>query len=156
MPGKLACGLAQINKLFLIALAPAANQKVQTFLDAHPQRHGLVHRLREYPHHLAAFGRVFADEFYKRRLPPVSSRENRRVADGRWIVWFLRHQTVPPAGVSNQFISRHSRNAICARCSITQRLLSLIDFWHYAFPPGTASISRMVKTARIFPGNFEM
>src|SRR5436309_8501245 len=110
MPGKLACGLAQINKLFLIALAPAANQKVQTFLDAHPQRHGLVHRLREYPHHLAAFGRVFADEFYKRRLPPVSSRENRRVADGRWIVWFLRHQTVPPAGVSNQFISRHSRN----------------------------------------------
>ena len=155
MPGKLACGLAQINKLFLIALAPAANQKVQTFLDAHPQRHGLVHRLREYPHHLAAFGRVFADEFYKRRLPPVSSRENRRVADGRWIVWFLRHQTVPPAGVSNQFILRHTRNAIRARCSITQRLLSLIDGIAQISLLGISSISHIVKTARIFSGNFE-
>src|SRR5215472_18281927 len=112
MLGKLARGTTHITKLFLVALAPTANQKVQTFLDPHPQRHGLVHRLREYPHHLAAFGRVFADEFYKRRLPPVSSCENRWVADGRWIVWFFRHQTVPTAGISNQFISRQSRSAI--------------------------------------------
>src|SRR5437762_208566 len=61
----------------------------------------------------------------------------------------------PPAGVSNQFISRHSRSAIRARCNITQSLLSLMERIAQTSLLGTPSISRMVKTARIFSGSLK-
>jgi hypothetical protein len=41
---KLACRSVDVTKLFLVALAPAANQKVQAFFDSHNERHRLVHR----------------------------------------------------------------------------------------------------------------
>src|SRR5207249_1547510 len=72
----------------------------------------------------------------------------------RWIVWFVRHYALPPAGLSNQFISRHSRSAIRARCSITHKLLSVIDRITQISLLGTSSISRIVKTSRTFCGSF--
>src|SRR5215510_3392838 len=51
--------------------------------------------------------------------------------------------------------SQDTRSAIRARCSITQRLLSLIERIVQTSLLGTPSISRMVKTALIFSGNFE-
>jgi hypothetical protein len=35
--------MAHVMELFLVALAPAANQKVQAFLDLHHRWHRLVH-----------------------------------------------------------------------------------------------------------------
>jgi hypothetical protein len=40
---KLARSGMNVMKLFLVALAPATNQKVQAFLDPHHQWHRLVH-----------------------------------------------------------------------------------------------------------------
>src|SRR5438874_9356054 len=146
----LACRMTHITKLLFVALAPAANQKVQPLLDPHHQRHRLVHELREYPDHFPALRRVFANEFHQDRLPPIPPCESRRIADWRRVVWFLRHQAVPPAGVSNQFISRHSRSAIRARCNITQRSLSLMVRIAQASLLATPSISRLVKGTDFF------
>src|SRR5438876_6121806 len=55
-------GLAQIMKMFFVALAPAADQIMNTLLDAHTERQRLIHRLRQDAHHLAAFRRVLANE----------------------------------------------------------------------------------------------
>src|SRR5437867_9587083 len=38
---KLTSSLVDVTKLFFVALAPAANQKVQAFLDPHHRRHRL-------------------------------------------------------------------------------------------------------------------
>jgi hypothetical protein len=63
-------------QLFLVTLAPAANQKMQPLLDTHRERHWLVHRFGKNPHHLATFRRVFPNENDKLRLQPVSPREH--------------------------------------------------------------------------------
>src|SRR5207244_13292595 len=99
---ELTCCLAKVTKMLFVTLAPTANQKVKSFLDSHHERHRLVHRLRQDPHHFPAFGRVLADENDKLGLQPIPSCQNRWIADWRRIVWFIWHYAFPPFGLSNQ------------------------------------------------------
>jgi len=92
------------------------------------------------------FGGPFADEFHQRSLEAVSKGEKRRIALGRWII--LSAHTDPSGDCSlNQFISRHSRNAIRARCNMTQRsfgeTFKASQIWAVSIP----SISRSIKTS---------
>src|SRR5947207_4725903 len=84
-------GLAQIEQLLFVTLAPTANKEVDVLLDSHPQRHGLVHRLRKNAHHLIAFGRVSSDKNHELRLKPVTAREHGWIPYRTWIVRFARH-----------------------------------------------------------------
>src|SRR5262245_26242840 len=145
--------LVNVTKVFVVGRSPAANQIVNAFFDPHRQRHWLIQRFRQNADHLTAFRRVFADENDELCLPPIASGQNRRIADRRRIVRFFGHQAFPAAGRSNQFISKHSRNAIRARCNITQRLLSVIESSAQISLLGTSSISRIVKTSRTFCGS---
>src|SRR5881398_204319 len=104
---KSGCGAANVAKLFFVTLAPATDQKMNSFLDPNHQRHWLVHRSRQNLHHFAAFRRVFANENHQLCLQPIAPRKDRWIADWRRIVWFFWHYAFPPASLSNQFISKH-------------------------------------------------
>jgi ketosteroid isomerase-like protein len=67
---------------------------------------------------------------------------------GGWVVTV--HGTMQAGGLPhNQFISRHSRKAIRARCSITQRLLGEIFKASQICDVSISSISRSIKTSAI-------
>ena len=53
----------------------------------------------------------------------------------------------------NQFVSRHRRKAIRARCNMTQRLLSEMFNVRQISLLSSSSISRKQKAALMFPGN---
>src|SRR6516162_1729970 len=132
--------------MLLVPLAPRADQIMEPQLDSHAKRQFGIHRLGKNPHDLTTFRGPFADEFHQRSLESVSTRQNRRIALRRRII--LPTHTDPPGECPlNQFISRHSRKAIRARCNITQRLFGEILKASQIWAVSISSISRSIKTS---------
>src|SRR5208283_1829965 len=129
------CGHMEKRQLLEIAIAPDADQEMQPHLYPQAKWQRLFQRLRREPGHVRAVGRETPNP--------------RDAALFRWLEDFHSGRSF----FSNQFVSMQRRNAMRARCSITQRLLSEMFSRAQISLLSMPSTSRKVNTVPTFFGS---
>src|SRR5258708_26560249 len=128
-------GVVEKLQLLEITLAPDTNQEMQPHLESCAQGERPFQGLRRQPRHLRAIQRVVPHPCGPARLKPLEEFHSDSFC------------------FANQFVSRHRRNAMRARCNITHKLFSEMLRTAQISLLATPSTSRKVKTAATFLGS---
>src|SRR5260221_12658296 len=128
-------GVVEKLQLLEITLAPDTNQEMQPHLESCAQGERPFQGLRRQPRHLRAIQRVVPHPCGPARLKPLEEFHSDSFC------------------FANQFVSRHRRNAMRARCNITHKLLSEMLSIAQISALSMPSTSRRLNTAAIFFGS---